>query len=947
MAERGGGGGGRRGGRGGGRGRGGGGGRSAPPAAPPVAPPSMQPSLETELEKKLTLKVSERGESSSSSSAAPPAMAMTAAGPKGAPPPPASSKEFRVPSRPGFGTVGQKCMVRANHFLVQLTEKDLHHYDVAITPEVISRGVNRAVIAELVKLHRQSHLGGRLPVYDGRKGLYTAGPLPFKSKEFVIKLPEKDGRATVKKDRDFKVTIQLVGRADMHHLQQFLTGRQLDMPQETIQALDVVLRQSPSNRFTVVGRSFFSAAQRADIGDGCEFWRGFYQSLRPTQMGLSLNIDISATAFFKPVPVTQFIAEFLFVRDASKPLSDSDRLKVKKVLRGLSVETTHVRNCKRRYRISGVSPQPMKQIMFTDENGQNLSVVQYFKNKYNIVLQHLNWPCLQAGSDSKPTFLPMEICRIAEGQRYSKKLNEQQVTKILKATCVRPHDREMNIIKVVDQNQFKNDEYAVEFGMKIMDGLTSLEARVLQPPMLRYNQTGKESTCRPSVGQWNLIQKKMVNGGRVDTWACINFSRENNNAVNMFCGGLVQMCNNVGMVFNPNPVLPTILCPPRNVERELFDIHSKSTARFAEKGVQGQPIQLLIVILPEASGLYGRIKRICETELGIVSQCCKPKNIRKMSNQYFENVAMKINVKVGGRNMVLDDALCRRMPLVSDRPTIIFGADVTHPQPGEDSSPSIAAVVASMDWPEITKYRGLVSAQPHRQEMIEDLFTESVDPKKGPVTGGMIRELLVAFYRSTGQKPHRIIFYRDGVSEGQFTQVLLYEMTAIRKACASLEKGYLPPVTFVVVQKRHHTRLFPANHGDRRSTDRSGNILPGTVVDKTICHPTEFDFYLCSHAGIQGTSRPAHYHVLYDENRFTADALQVLTNNLCYTYARCTRSVSIVPPAYYAHLAAFRARYYIEGDASDSASRSGTGSGGEVRPLPKIKENVKDVMFFC
>lgn len=25
----------------------------------------------------------------------------------------------------------------------------------------------------------------------------------------------------------------------------------------------------------------------------------------------------------------------------------------------------------------------------------------------------------------------------------------------------------------------------------------------------------------------------------------------------------------------------------------------------------------------------------------------------------------------------------------------------------------------------------------------------------------------------------------------------------------------------------------------------------GTVVDSKICYPTEFDFYLCSHAGIQ------------------------------------------------------------------------------------------------
>lgn len=90
--------------------------------------------------------------------------------------------------------------------------------------------------------------------------------------------------------------------------------------------------------------------------------------------------------------------------------------------------------------------------------------------------------------------------------------------------------------------------------------------------------------------------------------------------------------------------------------------------------------------------IAGPIKRICETELGIVSQCCQPKQAQKLSKQYLENLSLKINVKVGGRNTVLNDAIQRRIPLVSDRPTIIIGADVTHPQPGEDSSPSIAAV---------------------------------------------------------------------------------------------------------------------------------------------------------------------------------------------------------------------------------------------------------------
>ena len=42
---------------------------------------------------------------------------------------------------------------------------------------------------------------------------------------------------------------------------------------------------------------------------------------------------------------------------------------------------------------------------------------------------------------------------------------------------------------------------------------------------------------------------------------------------------------------------------------------------------------------------------------------------------------------------------------------------------------------------------------------------------------------------------------------------------------------------------------------------RNNNALAGTVVDQGINHPTEGDFYLLSHEGIQGTSRPCHYQV--------------------------------------------------------------------------------------
>ncbi|XP_057475261.1 protein argonaute 10-like [Actinidia eriantha] len=866
---------------------------------------------------------------------------------------PSSSKCLGFAPRPGFGHLGTKCVVKANHFFTELPNKDLSQYDVTITPEVASRTVNRAIMAELVKLYKESDLGKRLPAYDGRKSLYTAGELPFARKEFNIKLvDEDDGTNGPKRERHYKVVIKFVARANMHHLGQFLAGKRVDGPQEALHILDIVLRELSTKRYCPVGRSFVSPDIRKPqrLGEGLESWCGFYQSIRPTQMGLSLNIDMACAAFIEALPVIEFVAQLLGKDVISRPLSDSDRVKIKKALRGVKVEVTHRGNVRRKYRVSGLTSQPTRELVFpVDDNSTMKSVVEYFKEMYGFTIQHTHLPCLQVGNQKKANYLPMEACKIVEGQRYTKRLNEKQITALLKVTCQRPRDREHDILQTVQHNAYDQDPYAKEFGIKISEKLASVEARVLPAPWLKYHETGKEKDCLPQIGQWNMMNKKMINGMTVSRWACINFSRSVQESIARgFCNELAQMCQVSGMEFNPEPVIPIYTAKPEQVEKALKHVYHASMNKL-----KGKELELLLAILPDNNGsLYGDIKRICETDLGLISQCCLTKHVFKISKQYLANVSLKINVKMGGRNTVLLDAISCRIPLVSDIPTIIFGADVTHPENGEDSSPSIAAVVASQDWPEVTKYAGLVCAQAHRQELIQDLYKTWHDPVRGTVSGGMIRDLLVSFRKATGQKPLRIIFYRDGVSEGQFYQVLLYELDAIRKACASLEPNYQPPVTFIVVQKRHHTRLFANNHRDRSSTDKSGNILPGTVVDSKICHPTEFDFYLCSHAGIQGTSRPAHYHVLWDENNFTADGIQSLTNNLCYTYARCTRSVSVVPPAYYAHLAAFRARFYMEPDMQENGSHVGgksTRANGEsgVRPLPALKENVKRVMFYC
>jgi eukaryotic translation initiation factor 2C len=147
---------------------------------------------------------------------------------------------------------------------------------------------------------------------------------------------------------------------------------------------------------------------------------------------------------------------------------------------------------------------------------------------------------------------------------------------------------------------------------------------------------------------------------------------------------------------------------------------------------------------------------------------------------------------MGGINSVLKNS-----PITDPHnPTIVMGADVIHPAPGADGKPSFATVVCSVDTA-AAKYVERSSVQAGRQEIIEDLEA---------MTTYVLNKYLG--YRRQAEKlttpPARLIFYRDGVSEGQFAHVLEQELPMIKAACA--EAKINPKITLIIVGKRHHIR---------------------------------------------------------------------------------------------------------------------------------------------
>ena len=85
------------------------------------------------------------------------------------------------------------------------------------------------------------------------------------------------------------------------------------------------------------------------------------------------------------------------------------------------------------------------------------------------------------------------------------------------------------------------------------------------------------------------------------------------------------------------------------------------------------------------------------------------------------------------------------------------------------------------------------------------------------------------------------------------------------------------------------------------------------VVDTTIVDPRHFDFYMASHGGLKGTSRPVHYDVICDENNFGMEAIESLCFRLCFQDARSTKAVSQIPLIRAADMVAEREKYRMAG----------------------------------
>ncbi|KAK1126616.1 hypothetical protein K0M31_004243 [Melipona bicolor] len=805
-----------------------------------------------------------------------------------------------IPSKTSHsgGQAGRKIIVETNMLKLNFPrnfQTNIIHYDVDIVPDK-PKCFLRAVFEEFRKIHCLK----RHPAFDGRKNAYSGNDLPFGNESKVEEIDVFDKEH--QKNRTFKICLKKVAVLDLSWLKNgsgTIGKFDNETKQKCIQALDVILRHGPAYQYIPVGRSLFQPPEGrvVSLSNGLDLWVGVFQSVVIGSKPY-LNIDVAHKGFPTEQPVINLMKEFC-KNPKSNVLPEiitaadvrRNEEKITKFLKGLKVqyELPGQPTTKRTYPVNGLVASP-KDNRFNLSDGTKCTVEEYFLQTKRYKIKYNDLPCLWVGSRSTNIHVPPELCRIVAGQVLRKKMDDSQTTKMIREAATDTKTRKEKILKGF-ANMKLNDQPTLvnEFQFSVQGEFEKVPARVLQAPKLRYY----EKDVNVYKGIWRA--EKFLDACTLpnDSWTILNLNKYVRDPE---LHELHSKLHRYGKFLNMNIDKPQTPFRHLELQRDIRNIQGY----FKEKKEQG--IKLVIVILPHVEYGYSVIKQISEIHIagGIVTQCIKQQTLKKLNDSTIGNILLKINSKLNGINHKL--ALPYRPPCLNI-PCMIVGADVTHPSPDATNIPSIAAVAASHD-PNAFQYNVEIRLQSPREEIISDLKQI------------MIKQLLY-FYQKTGHKPRRLIFYRDGVSEGQLTQVIHHELFAIKEAIAQLEgtKYCMVPITFFVVQKRHHIRLFPTDA--KNSDDRNGNVQAGTIVDSEITHPTQIDFYLVSHASIQGTARPTKYRCIWNENGMHEDEIEELTYYLCHLFARCTRSVSYPAPTYYAHLAAFRARALIYNVALD------------------------------
>ena len=740
-------------------------------------------------------------------------------------------KPIRRPDQGGI--FGRKVTLLTNHFVLRMPSNlpDCYHYDIEIEPKMSAdkkRDIFNKVLCQVLKLE---HVKNKF-VFDGQKNIYTlhkipTEQLPPKKTEFEF-VNDETGK-TFKT----KVTIQFAAEVDLSLIQSYIEKQtiELEKPQQALNVLNTAYKQ------LCLGMADFVTLKRAtfakptgwpiDLTGGLDLWFGYQPSIIMGQWKVYLQVDITSKGFTRDTPMLKYASDYFECRNerdlGQLRLNQHDLKEFSKSVSGYKVKTTHKNFTKK---INDIVRETASTKIIKD---RGISVKQYFQQEYNISLKYPDLPLVRVNPKDKDICFPMEVCLLRGEQAALKKLSEKQQSIMVTQTAMDPSRRNQMIMEMLNKRTNPNSKPVFKaFGLNVNDRMSEIEGRVLPGPQM-FGSGGR--SVQAQEGKYRS-QGFAEPSDELQNYVVLCPQRLQDK-IGPMQNSFSQEARKAGMQWPQNGPLQVLSindCDPTTVLRAINEVVN------ARRQVNNFNL-VIIILFNKNSEIYAMAKHKLDNESQLASQVVLQRTIsgrgpgQPPNPMSINQLLLKINTKLSGINVrtfqnymdIISQTgnygetfvqVAKQYQDIFREPFMVFGADVTHPEPGEHGKPSIAAVIGSLN-STLTRYGAQIRVQKSRQETI-DAMKE------------MFMNLLREFKeKNRGRTPQKILYYRDGVSEGQFSEVLVLELQAMQAACKALNPNFTPAITFIVVNKRHKARFF--NWGPSRNQPQGGiiNIVPG------------------------------------------------------------------------------------------------------------------------
>jgi len=759
------------------------------------------------------------------------------------------------------GTQGKPINLSANYLKLMVEEgKGVFEYEVRFSPNVDNRDQRFRLV------NQQREVIGGVKVFDGTK-LFLPKMLNEKSKTVQSVHTETGDKVNV----TFNYLRQgRIGDRDVIQLYNILFGRIM----KTL-------------KFTQHNRKYYNAAAAHHIKEySLSVWPGYVTAVDEYEGGLLLQLDVSHRVL-RSETVRDFLGNM-----RKRGITDI-KSEAEKALLGTSVLT---RYNNKSYKVDDIDFNSSPKDSFTNEKGEQLTYIDYYKRQYGIEIRDPDQPMLinrpkkkAVGEENveKLICLVPELCLLT-GMTDTMRADFRIMKEVSNFTRLNPAKRQEAIKKFVDSVN-GNDaakSHLSDWGLKLSTITLAMEGRHLQPEMLFFGNNRKESAGLKADWGRAATNNPVLTSIPLSKWA-IFFMNRNSKEVQEFCKVMQQQGPKMGI----NIANPKVVALPND---------RTETYLKAIRDVIDPTVQLVLTVVPQQKAdRYSAIKKLCCMEKPIASQvvCVRTINNPKKLSSVAQKIALQINCKLGGELWACQTPF---------QDLMVVGIDVFHDKSHKRGS--IAGVVASVNQ-NLSRYYSTVAIQKSGQEIIDALKVAFM-------------EALVQYYETNNKWPKDIVVFRDGVSDGQMDVVEKHEAEQFirtfthvagsgsggasgsdtsasslqKKLAGMVPQDYKPGFSFIIVQKRINTRLFAT-----RGAGQYDNPPAGTVLDHTVTRYKFKDFFLIPQAVSQGTVTPTHFVVIKESKALPADAIQRLAYKLTHMYYNWPGTVRVPAPCQYAH----------------------------------------------